>query len=48
MAGTLDLPTGIKAVAHIYVGSASDYHDIQDGLPQYAGYSTEVFDRIKT
>lgn len=37
MAGTIDLPTGIRAIAHIYVGSASDYHDISDGLPLYEG-----------
>lgn len=35
MAGTLDLPTGVSAIAHIHVGSASDYHQIADKLPQY-------------
>lgn len=36
MAGTIDPPTGINAIAHIFVGSASDYHQITDALPQYA------------
>jgi len=35
MAGTIDLPTGIRAIEHIYVGSKADYHDIEDGLPQH-------------
>ena len=37
MAGTLDAPTGLKAVEHIYVADASDYHSIAYGLPQYPG-----------
>ncbi|MGI9236273.1 MAG: GFA family protein [Woeseiaceae bacterium] len=41
MAGTIDLPTGITAIAHIYVGSASDYHEIDDKLPQYTKGCTE-------
>jgi len=35
MAGTLDMPTGLKAVAHIYVGDKGDYYDVDDPLPQY-------------
>ncbi|MEJ8572916.1 GFA family protein [Microbaculum marinum] len=34
MAGSLDLPTGIRADRHIYVGEKGDYYDIADGLPQ--------------
>ena len=34
MAGTLDAPTGLRTVEHIYVGSKSDYYEITDGLPQ--------------
>jgi hypothetical protein len=34
MAGTLDLPTGLDAAAHIFVDSKSDYYTIGDGLPQ--------------
>ena len=37
MAGTLDAPTGLKAIEHIYVADASDYYQIADGLPQYPG-----------
>ena len=35
-AGTLDLPTGIKAEKHIYVADKADYVDLTDGLPQFA------------
>jgi hypothetical protein len=27
-AGTLDLPTGLKTVTHIYTDSASDYYEL--------------------
>ena len=40
MPGSLDLPTGLKADAHIYVADASDYYTIDDGLPQHADYGT--------
>ncbi|WP_026362937.1 GFA family protein [Methylopila sp. M107] len=33
-AGTLDQPTGLRLSEHIYVGSKSDYYDLNDGLPQ--------------
>ena len=36
MAGTIDAPTGIRAIAHIFVDDASDYHDMADGLPRFA------------
>jgi len=29
------MPTGLKAVAHIYVGDKGDYYDVDDPLPQY-------------
>lgn len=35
MAGTLDMPAGLKAVAHIYVGNKGDYYDLDDRLPQH-------------
>jgi hypothetical protein len=38
--GSLDLPTGLKADAHIFVADASDYYSIDDGLPQHADYGT--------
>lgn len=36
-AGTLDQPTGLKTVAHIYVGDKPDYYEISDGLPIHLG-----------
>lgn len=36
MAGTLERPTGLKGVEHIYVADKSDYYSIDDGLPQFA------------
>jgi hypothetical protein len=33
-AGTLDAPTGLRTVAHIFVASKGDYYEITDGLPQ--------------
>ncbi len=36
MAGTLDRPTQLQPSGHIFVGMASDYYQIADGLPQYA------------
>ena len=36
-AGTLDVPTELKTVQHIYVADKSDYYAIDDGLPQSPG-----------
>ena len=38
-AGTLDQPTGLRTVAHIYVADAGDYYTIADGLKTYPGKS---------
>jgi hypothetical protein len=35
MAGTLDDPTGVKAVSHIHVDSKGDYYTLEDGLAQH-------------
>ena len=35
-AGTLDLPTGLETVVHVFVEDAGDYYEIGDGLPQRA------------
>ncbi len=35
MAGTLDRPTKLHAIGHIFVDMASDYYRIGDDLPQY-------------
>jgi len=34
MAGTLDPPTGLHLVQHIYTADKSDYYEINDGVPQ--------------
>ncbi|MEX0956223.1 MAG: GFA family protein [Rhizobiaceae bacterium] len=36
LAGSLDLPSGLKADRHIYVADKGDYYTIDDGLPQFA------------
>ncbi len=35
-AGTLDGPTGLTTVGHIYAADAGDYYVIRDGLPCFA------------
>lgn len=47
MAGTIDLPTGIKAVAHIFVADAADFYELKDGLPQHTERPTQDLDKIK-
>ena len=34
-AGTLDGPTGLRTVGHIYVADSGDYYVIDDGLPRF-------------
>jgi len=36
-AGSLDSPTGLKTIRHIFVADKGDYHEIQDGLEQLSG-----------
>lgn len=36
MAGTLDPPSGLKTISHIYVADKGDYYDIVDGPPRSA------------
>ena len=38
MAGTLDEPTGLEAVEHIYVKDKGDYYDLTDDLPKVVGH----------
>lgn len=38
MAGTLDLPTGLRTIEHIFVADKGDYYDITDGAPQRPGW----------
>jgi hypothetical protein len=42
-AGTLDGPTGLKTIGHIWVGQAGDYYEITDGLEQYEQDSSGKF-----
>lgn len=40
-AGTLDPPTGLRTVAHVYVSQAADYELlVDDGLAHHAGSAT--------
>lgn len=41
-AGTLDAPTGLKLVQHIFTADKSDYYTIDDGLPQSTGGAFKV------
>lgn len=34
--GSLDQPTGLKGLYHIFVADKGDYYEIDDGLPQFA------------
>jgi hypothetical protein len=36
-AGTLDAPTGLATIGHIFVADAGDYYAIADDLPRFAG-----------
>ena len=48
IAGTLDGPTGLKTIGHIFVGEKSDFYGITDGLPQFDGSSNgELVDDYK-
>ena len=39
IAGTLDGPTGLKTIGHIFVGEKCDFYEITDDLPQFDGSS---------
>lgn len=38
MAGTLDPPTGLDLMQHIFVADKSDFYEIADGLPQHPAW----------
>ncbi len=42
LAATVDEPTGLMVVRHIFVADKGDYYDITDALPQFEGYDTPV------
>lgn len=39
LAGSLDGPTGLKTIGHIFVGEKGDFYEITDALPQFGGSS---------
>jgi hypothetical protein len=41
IAGSLDTPTGLKTMGHIFVGEKSDFYEITDEFPQFDGSSAE-------
>ncbi|MGQ0658254.1 MAG: GFA family protein [Chromatiales bacterium] len=36
-AGTLDPPTGLRTIRHVYVRDKGDYYMLEDGLEKYPG-----------
>ena len=42
LAGSFDMPSGLKGEAHIFVAEKGDYYGIDDGLPQYARSSASI------
>ena len=39
IAGSLDAPTGLRTLGHIFVAEKADFYEITDGMPQYDGSS---------
>ncbi len=39
IAGSLDRPTGLKTIGHIFVGEKPDFYEIVDELPQFVASS---------
>ena len=39
LAGTLDQPTGLKSIGHIFVGEKPDFTELTDDLPKFQGSS---------
>ena len=42
MAGSFDLPSGLKGEVHIFAADKGDYYGITDGLPQFERSSNAV------
>jgi hypothetical protein len=42
MAGSFDMPTGLKEECHIFVADKGDYYEISDGLPQFQRSSPSI------
>ena len=43
LAGTLDQPSKLKTLGHIFVAEKADFYEITDGTPQFPGSSQGVF-----
>ncbi len=43
VAGSLDSPTSLKTIGHIFVREKADFYEIADGLPQFEGSSEGAF-----
>ena len=46
-AGTLDAPTGLKLVGHIYCADKGDYYEISDDLPKAARRDPELTTQVR-
>lgn len=44
VAGTLDPPTGLKTLGHIFVAEKCDFTDLADDLPKFEGSSEGALD----
>ena len=44
-AGTLNLPTGLKTLGHVWLSQAGDYYEITDNLPKFEESSKGEFGR---
>ncbi|MHC4096144.1 MAG: hypothetical protein ACYSU3_08800 [Planctomycetota bacterium] len=42
-AGTLDQPTGLKTIGHIWLSQAGDYYELTDDLEKYEQDSNGKF-----
>ena len=42
MAGTVDTPTGLRTVQHIFTADKSDYYELDDGVPQAAQWPEQA------
>ena len=43
VAGTLDPPTGLKTLGHIFTAEKPDFYEIADTLPRFDGSSDGAF-----
>lgn len=39
VAGTIDAPSNLKTIGHIFVAEKPEFYEISDGLPEFAGSS---------